>query len=149
MEIIKEEGEIIIDNKKENSETPMLGVLPRKFTMTLLFIICYTIIHFNFEYNFWVTGDIFNKYAVADNSLSEIQIAKIVYFTKATWMIALVWMMFLGMSFRSAIAYSFMLYSIELIILLPFGIYTVLNFLLAVGCVIEDIIIRVEVKRTS
>ena len=131
---------------KKNTEIHTLGLLPRRFTMTLLFIICYTVIHINFEYNFWVTGDIFNKYAVADNNLSEIEIAKIVYFTKATWMFALVWLMTLGLNFSSAIAYSFMLYSIELIILLPFGIYTVLNLLPAIGCVTEDIIIRLKTR---
>ena len=136
-----------MEKNKEKSESPKLGVLPRRFTMTLLFIICYTIIHINFEYNFWVTGDIFSKYAVANGSLSEIEIAKIVYFTKATWMITLVWMMVVGLKFRSAIAYSFMLYSIELIILLPFGIYTALNLLLAIGCVTEDIIDRLKIRR--
>ena len=135
-----------MEKNKGKSDVATLGVLPRRFTMTLLFIICYTVIHFNFEYNFWVTGDIFGKYAVVDGSLNEIDIAKIVYFTKATWMFALVWMMVLGMSFRSAIAYSFMLYSIELIILLPFGIYTMLNLLLAIGCVTEDIIVRLKTR---
>lgn len=135
-----------MDKIKETSESATIGVLPRRFTMTLLFIICYTVIHFNFEYNFWVTGDIFGKYAVPGGILTEIDIAKIVYFTKATWMFALVWMMVLGLSFRSAIAYSFMLYSIELIILLPFGIYTVLNLLLAIGCVTEDIIDRLKTR---
>ena len=135
-----------MEKNKGKSDAATLGVLPRRFTMTLLFIICYTVIHFNFEYNFWVTGDIFGKYAVADGSLNEIDIAKIVYFTKATWMFAMVWMMVLGMSFRSAIAYSFMLYSIELIILLPFGIYTMLNLLLAIGCVTEDIIVRLKTR---
>lgn len=129
---------------KENAKSPTIGVLPRKFTMTFFFIICYTIIHILFEYNYWVTGDIFSKYAVAGGSLTEIEIAKMVYFTKATWMFAMIWMMFLGMSFRAAIAYSFLLYSIELMILFPIDVYTVLNLLLAVGCVIEDIIIRFE-----
>jgi hypothetical protein len=110
--------------------------------MTLLFIICYTIIHINFEYNFWITGDIFGKYAEAGGLLPEIEIAKRIYFTKATWMFALVWMMVLGMSFRSAIAYSYMIYSIELMVLLPIGVYTFLNLLLAVGCVTEDVIVR-------
>ncbi len=133
--------------KIENSKSDKIGILPRRFTMTLLFIICYTIIHIIFEYKFWVTGAIFEKYAIADSSLTELDIAKIVYFTKATWMFAMVWMLVLGMKFRPAIAYSFLLYSIELIIFLPFGIYTVLNLLLASGCVIEDIIIRIKARR--
>jgi len=136
-----------MEENKKNSESPTLGILPRRFTMTLFFIICYTIIHINFEFNFWVTGNIFGKYAVADDSLSEIRIAKIVYFTKAIWMFALVWLMFLGISFRSSMAYSFMLYSIALILLLPFGIYTILNFLLAIGMIIEDIIDRLKIRR--
>ena len=133
-----------MENSKDNSKSAMLGVLPRRFTMTLLFVICYTVIHINFEYNFWVTGDIFGKYAQAGGSLTEIEIAKRVYFTKATWMVALVWLMVVGMSFRSAIAYSYMLYSIELMVLLPIGVYTFLNLLLAIGCVIEDVIVRLE-----
>ena len=136
-----------MENKLKNSDSAKWGVLPRKFSMTLLFILCYTIIHIIFEYNFWGTGNIFEKYAVADSSLTELEIAKIVYFTKATWMFAMVWMMVLGMSFRPAIAYSFMLYSIELIIFLPFRIYSLLNLLLAAGCVIEDIIIRLKTRK--
>ena len=139
--------EIKMKNNKENSESPILGVLPRRFTMTFLFIICYTVIHINFEYNFWVTGDIFSKYAVAGGTLTELEIAKMVYFTKATWMFILIWMMVVGMSFRSAIAYSFMIYSIELIVLFPVYIYAILNLLLAVGCVIEDVIVRLEKRR--
>ncbi len=134
-------------NNKENSEALIFGVLPRRFTMTLLFIICYTVIHINFEYNFWVTGDIFSKYARAGGVLTELEIAKLVYFTKATWMFILVWMMVLGMPFRAAIAYSFFIYSIELIVLFPIDIYAILNLLLAVGCVIEDVIIRLEKRR--
>ena len=133
-------------NNKENSNEKKLGALPRRFTMTLLFIVCYTIIHINFEYNFWVTGDIFGKYAVPGEEFNEIEIAKMVYFTKATWMIALVWMIVVGMSFRSAIAYSFMLYSVELMIFFPIGLYTILNLLLAVGCVIEDVIDRLKAR---
>ena len=138
---------IKMKKNKDNPDSPMLGVLPRRFTMTLLFIICYTIIHINFEYNFWVTGDIFSKYAVAGGVLTELEIAKMVYFTKATWMFILIWMMVVGMSFRSAIAYSFMIYSIELIVLFPIYIYAILNLLLAVGCVIEDVIVRLETRR--
>ena len=134
-------------NSKENHKMILFGVLPRKFSMTLLFMICYSIIHINFEYNFWVTGEIFTKYAEAGGLLTEIEIANRVYFTKSTWMFALVWLMCLGMTFRSAIAYSFLLYGIELMVFLPFGIYTLLNLLLATGCVIEDIIIRLKAKR--
>jgi len=133
-----------MENTTENSKSSMLGVLPRRFTMTLLFVICYTIIHINFELNYWVTGDIFGKYAVAGGLAEELVIAKKVYFTKATLMFALVWMMVVDMSFRSAISYSYLIYGIELMVLLPIGLYTFLNLLLAVGCVIEDIIVRFE-----
>ncbi|MCP4761392.1 MAG: hypothetical protein GY870_06395 [archaeon] len=135
-------------NNKKTSEPTIFGVLPRKFTMTALFILCYTVIHINFEYNYWLTGDrdIFGKYEVAGEEFNEIEIAKDVYFTKATWMFALVWMMCLGMSFRSAIAYSYMIYSIELMFLFPIGTYTFLNLLLGVGCVIEDLIVRYQAR---
>ena len=133
---------------KENSESPMLGALPRKFTFTLLFILCYTVIHINFECNYWLTddSDIFGKYEIAGEEADEIEVAKRVYFSKAIWMFALVWMMALGLSFRSSIAYSFMFYSVALMFLFPIGIYTFLNLLLAAGCVIEDVVDRVKLR---
>ena len=129
----------------------MFGVLPRRFTMTALFIICYFVIHLNFQYNYWLTEDrdIFGKYEVAGEQFEEAEIAKDVYFTKATWMIALVLLMVMGMHFRSAIAYSFMLYSLQLLVLFPIRTYTILNLLLAVGCVTEDIIDRTKAAKAK
>ena len=129
----------------------MFGALPRRFTMTALFIICYFLIHLNFQYNFWLTEDrdIFGKYEVAGELFEEAEIAKDVYFTKATWMIALVLLMVIGMPFRSAIAYSFMFYSLQLIIFFPIRTYTILNLLLAVGLVIEDIIDRAKAAKAK
>ena len=129
----------------------MFGALPRRFTMTALFIICYFLIHLNFQYNFWLTEDrdIFGKYEVAGEIFEEADIAKDVYFTKATWMIALVLLMVIGMPFRSAIAYSFMLYSLELMVLFPIRTYTFLNILLALGLVIEDIIDRTKAAKAK
>jgi len=138
------------DTNNRNRE-PMLGVLPRRFTMTALFILCYILIHVNFEYTYWMTvdRDIFGKYENAVGCLHELDVAKDVYFAKATWMFVLIVMMALGISFRSAIAYSFMLYSLELMLLFPIRLYTVLNLLLAVGCVLEDIIDRVKARRNK
>ena len=129
----------------------MFGVLPRRFTMTALFIFCYFVIHLNFQYNYWLTEDrdIFGKYEVAGELFEEAEIAKDVYFTKATWMIALVLLMVMGMPFRSAIAYSFMLYSLQLLVLFPIRTYTILNLLLAVGCVTEDIIDRTKAAKAK
>jgi len=138
------------DTNNRNRE-PMLGVLPRRFTMTALLILCYILIHVNFEYTYWMTvdRDIFGKYENAVDCLHELDVAKDVYFAKATWMFVLIVMMALGISFRSAIAYSFMLYSLELMLLFPIRLYTVLNLLLAVGCVLEDIIDRVKARRNK
>ena len=129
----------------------MFGALPRRFTMTALFIICYLVIHLNFQYNYWLTEDrdIFGKYEVAGEQFEEAEIAKDVYYTKSTWMIALVLLMALGMHFRSAIAYSFMFYSLQLIVFFPIRTYTILNLLLAVGCVIEDIIDRTQAAKAK
>jgi hypothetical protein len=133
-----------------NLEPLIFGVLPRRFTMTLLFLLCYSAIHLNFEYRYWLTDDrdIFGKYEVAGETFNEVEIAKEVYFTKATWMFVMVWMMALGMSFRSALAYSFAIYSIELMFLFPIRTYTFLNLLLAFGMVVEDLIDRFK-KPTS
>ena len=136
-----------MEENKKDSESPKLGILPRRFTMTLFFIICYTVIHVIFEFNFFITGDNFGKYAEASGNLSEIEIANRVYYTKAIWMFVLVWLIVVGIPFRSSMAYSFMLYSIALMVLLPFRIYAILNFLLAIGMIIEDIIDRLKVRR--
>jgi hypothetical protein len=142
----------MVNIKKSNSAGErMFGALPRRFTMTALFVLCYFVIHLNFQYNYWLTEerDIFGKYEVAGEQFEEAEIAKDVYFTKATWMIAMVLLMVMGMPFRSAIAYSFMLYSLQLIILFPIRTYTILNLLLAVGCVIEDVIDRTKAAKAK
>ena len=140
-----------MEDANKNNREPMLGTLPRRFTMTALFILCFILIHVNFEYTYWVTDDrdIFGKYENAVECLHEVDVAKDVYFTKATWMFALIVMMALGISFRSAIAYSFMLYSMELMLLFPIQLYTVLNLLLAAGCVLEDVIDRAKAPRNK
>ena len=140
-----------MEDANKNNREPMLGALPRRFTMTALFILCFILIHVNFEYTYWVTDDrdIFGKYESAVECLHKVDVAKDVYFTKATWMFALIVMMALGISFRSAIAYSFMLYSMELMLLFPIQLYTVLNLLLAVGCVLEDVIDRAKARRNK
>lgn len=119
-------------------------MLPGKFSFFALFIVCSSIVHINFEYNFWLTQerDIFGKYEAAGQSTDKIEIAKDVYFTKATWMIALVWMMCPGMSLRAAIAYSFMLYSVELMLLFPLRTYTFPNLALAAGLLVEQLVER-------
>jgi hypothetical protein len=140
-----------MENANKNNRESNLGALPRRFTMTAFFILCYLLIHVNFEYTYWMTveRDVFSKYENAVECSHELDIAKDVYFTKATWMFALIVMMALGISFRSAIAYSFMLYSVELMLLFPIRLYTVLNLLLAAGCVLEDLIDRVKACRNK
>ena len=140
-----------MEDANKNNREPMLGALPRRFTMTALFILCFILIHVNFEYTYWVTDDrdIFGKYESAVECLHKVDVAKDVYFAKATWMFSLIVMMALGISFRSAIAYSFLLYSIELMLLFPIQLYTGLNLLLAAGCVLEDVIDRAKARRNK
>jgi hypothetical protein len=97
-------------------------------------------IHINFEYNYWLTEkrDIFSKYEVAVEQTDKMEVAKKVYFTKASWMFALILMASLGLNFRSALAFSFVIYSAELMLLFPFSKYTFLNLLLALGLLIEQ-----------
>ena len=118
--------------------------------MFALFILCYSCVHVHFEYRFWGTPDqdIFGKYAAANGQVDPLMIAKQVYYTKATWMIALVWLQCLGASFPAAIAYSFFLYSAELLYFFPLRAYSVLNLLLAIGCVIEQWVVYFERKNT-
>lgn len=105
-----------------------------------LFLLCYTAVHLKFEWNFWTQDDfaIFAKYATASDPLSHLAVAKKVYFTKATWMILLIWLCALRMPFRRALAVSFLVYAIELLLLFPFNIYNGLNLLLAGGFVLQE-----------
>ncbi len=111
-----------------------------KHYMFWLFIVCYTVIHINFEYHYWLTDDrdIFDKYEVAEEQADKMEVAKKVYFTKATWMFTLVLMVALGLNFRTTIAFSFAIYSVELMLLFPLRTYTFLNLLLALGLLIEQ-----------
>ncbi len=113
--------------------------------MFWLFLVSWTIVHLNFEYSFWLRGDaaVFTKYA-APGPDGLVPLAENVYFTKATWMFVFVWLQVLRFSLPSAMAWSFLLYSIELLLLFPFRIYSGLNLLLAVGMVIEDLVRRRE-----
>ncbi len=104
------------------------------------FVLCYSLVHFNFEYTFWFTDGwgIFGKYAAASDPAQRLLIAQRVYFTKATWMIVFFWLQCLGFSLPRAMAYSFLLYSVELLLFFPPRIYSFLNLLLAVAMVVED-----------
>ena len=106
-----------------------------------LFLLCYTIVHLKFEWNFWMEDDaaIFSKYATGDDPAAWMAVAKAVYFTKATWMIVLVWLCALRVPFPRALAFSYFLYGIELMLLFPFNIYNVLNLLLAIGFLLEQL----------
>ena len=105
-----------------------------------LFLVCYTAIHVKFEWNFWMEDDIaiFSKYAVGDDPRQWLAVAKKVYFTKASWMIVLVWLCAARIPFPRALAYSFVLYGLELMLLFPLNVYTVLNVLLALGFFLEQ-----------
>lgn len=111
--------------------------------MFVLFLVSWTVVHLGFEYNFWVRGDatIFTKYAASDAD-GLVSLAEKVYYTKATWMFAFVWLQVLRLPLSTAMAWSFLLYSVELLLLFPFRIYSGLNIALAVGMVIEDLIRR-------
>jgi hypothetical protein len=105
-----------------------------------LFLVCYTVTHLRFEWNFW-TGDdfaVFAKYAQGDSAEAHLAVAKLVYFSKATWMILLVWLCALRISFRRALAISFVYYAIALMFLFPINVYTALNLLLAFGFGLEE-----------
>ncbi len=115
-------------------------LLKEFLSMYGLFLLCYTAIHLKFEWNFWTKDDfaIFAKYAVAQDPIAHLAIAKLVYFTKATWMILLVWLCALRVPFRRALAISFLVYAIELLLLFPFNVYNGLNLLLAGGFVLQE-----------
>lgn len=131
---------------------PMNAPLSRKSRpyMFWLFLVSWTVVHANFEYQFWL-GDsdaVFTKYAAASSDKDALTIGKYVYYTKATWMFVFVGMQVFGARLRTAVAWSFLIYSAELLAFFPFRIYSLLNLLLAIGCVGEDLILRRTEKPT-
>ncbi len=116
------------------------AVMREFLSMYGLFLLCYTVIHLKFEWNFWTKDDfaIFAKYAQGNSPAAHLAVAKLVYFSKATWMILLVWLCALKIPFRRALAISFVYYAVALMFLFPVNVYTVLNLLLAAGFGIEE-----------
>lgn len=108
-----------------------------------ILVISYAVVHLHLQYRYWIRKDtnVFAKYCGQGRSYEYV--SKWVYFTKVTWMIVLVLLQYLGLAFRPALVYSFLMYAIELQLLFPSGnIYNMLNLLLAVGAVIEDCVPR-------
>ena len=75
---------------------------------------------------------------MAEGQAGQLEVAKKVYFTKASWMFALVILNAFGLNFRTAMALSFFIYSIELVLLFPTRTYTFLNLVLATGMLVEQ-----------
>jgi hypothetical protein len=111
-----------------------------KHLMFWMFIASYSAVHMIFELQYWLTDerDIFNKYEMVEGLASQLEVAKKVYFTKASWMFALVTLNAFGLNFRTAMALSFFIYSIELVLLFPARTYTLLNLVLALGMLMEQ-----------
>jgi hypothetical protein len=116
------------------------------FSMYGLFLLCYSVIHIKFEWNFWTQDDfaIFAKYAQGDSPAAHLAVAKAVYFSKATWMILLVWLCALQLSFRRALAVTFLYYAVALLFLFPINVYNCLNLLLAGGFALQEWLIYKE-----
>jgi hypothetical protein len=116
----------------------------RDFPMFFLFLLAYSLVHGMFELNFWSSGGVtvFDKYAAVADAALAMEMAERVYYAKATWFFALVILQACGLRFYTALAVSFALYSVELLLFFPIQIYSVLNLLLAVGMVVEIIVRR-------
>ena len=116
-----------------------------------LFLLCYTVIHLKFEWNFWTQDDfaIFAKYAQGDSHAAHLAVAKAVYFSKATWMILLVWLCALKITFRRALAISFLYYAVALLFLFPINVYNGLNLLLAGGFALQEWLMVREASTAS
>jgi hypothetical protein len=114
-----------------------------------LFLLCYTVIHLKFEWNFWMGDDfaVFAKYAQGDSPAAHLAVAKLVYFSKASWMILLVWLCAFKITFRRALAISFLYYAIALMFLFTINVYTALNLLLAAGFGLQEWLMAREAKR--
>ena len=109
-----------------------------RYPVFALFVVSYTVTHLSFEYSFWFTDGetVFGKYAKL-NEGNALVIARRVYFAKATWMFMLVWLLVLRLPLRAAVTYSFLVYSVELLLWFEPNLYLMPTLLLAVGLVIE------------
>ena len=124
--------------------------LARDFrSMYGLFLLCYTVVHLRFEWNFWTQDDfaIFAKYATGESAEAHLAVAKLVYFSKATWMILLVWLCALRITFRRALAISYLYYAVALLFLFPVNLYNALNLLLAGGFALQEWLMYRESQR--
>lgn len=111
--------------------------------MFWFFIACWTVIHLQFEYRFWLgdSSDIFRKYAALTPE-GQLEAAKHIYYTKATWMFAFVWLQIAGLRLTSAMSWAFLFYALQLLYFFPITLYAMLNLGLALACIAEDIRLR-------
>ena len=115
------------------------------FTLFDIFIISYSIVHLNLIYRMFIRGDesVFEKYEQSvktkDKKMKQITIANRVYYSKASWMIMLVLLLYLNIPFRSAMVYTFVIYSVELMLFFPMNSYIILNIALSLSCLMEHL----------
>jgi hypothetical protein len=110
----------------------------KRYPIFTLFIVSYSVVHLVFEFNFWFpTGElVLGKYAVPSDG-NALLIAQRVYFAKATWMFVFIWLLLWRLPLRAALTYSFLLYSVELLVFFELRPYLILNLLLAAGLLLE------------
>jgi len=110
----------------------------KRYPIFYLFMLAYTFVHLHFEYNFWVVGDaaVFAKYGSGD----MLEVGEHVYYAKATWCFLLIWLLALRVRVKTAMAWAYLFYAVQLIAFFPIRIYAVLNVLLGLGMVIEVLI---------
>lgn len=103
-----------------------------------IFLISWTITHALFEFRFFKDKRVFDKYEDSNDP----NIPAKVYYTKAIWMFSFVWLQVLGLGLQVAMGWSFLLYSIVLLLFFPIKRYHILNFTLASAIVLQSLFIR-------
>lgn len=110
-------------------------------TLFDIFIVSYFIVHLHLIYRMFIRCDesVFDKYekSMKSTRMKRITIANRVYYTKASWMIMLVLLLYLKVPFRSAMVYTFFMYSVELMLFFPINSYILLNITLSISCLVE------------
>ncbi len=92
------------------------------------------IVHLHLEYRLWIRRevDIFAKYRTP--SCPPLASASRAYYAKAVFLFLLVVIQACGLAFREALVFSFAVYALLLVVLLPRTAYNLANLLLAAGC---------------
>lgn len=106
------------------------------FSQSLIAVV--VIVHLHLEYRLWLRRDrdLFVRYAKPGRP--PLRTANLAYMAKALWLTLLVAAQASGVPFRPALASTFLVYALSVLVIMPIGIYSILQVTLGIACVLES-----------